>query len=226
MNKIITILLLVALTFISNPICAETWQGKVSFEVPASWKILDTRDTDTTVGRLYLIQKDVIDSEIHPSNMSVRYSPVPENVTIANADNIVASRTRGAVSVIDAQDDPNWKTYLLINRERKQKYVVLFRIGVVEGVCLEVMMSFPIAPEKKGDPLSLVTLNEAYVTGPDRAGIYCHRSGVKPMVDAFNSVCEKLKIANRGGYRADVRIVDPPPNMSVYRYKDEVTDQK
>lgn len=225
MNRVVSVVL-VLVTFMSSPLFAETWQSKVSFEVPATWKVLDTRDTDTVAGKLYLIQKDVIDSETHPSNMFVRYSPVPVNVTIADADSIVASRTKGAIPVIDARDDQDWKTYLLINRERKQKYVVLFRIGIVEGLCLEVMMSFPIVPEKKGESLALVTLNDAYVKSPDRAGIYCPRLTAKPMVDAFNAVCETLKIAKKGEYRADVRIIDPPPDMSVYRYRDEIVDQK
>jgi hypothetical protein len=46
------------------------------------------------------------------------------------------------------------------------------------------------------------------------------------MVDAFNAVCETLKIAKKGEYKADVKMIDPPPDMSVYRYRDEIVDQK
>lgn len=225
MNRlVVSVLLFLALT--PGGAFSETWQKKVSFEVPASWKLPDSKATDTVVAKVYFIRKDVIGSETHFSNALLQYYPIPTSITMAHADSIVASHTKGAAVILSAQDGPDWKTYLLVNRERNQQYNVLYRIGIIEAVCLELMLVFPILADKTETSLSLLTLNPAFFKGQNMAGVYCHRSTVKEMVDAFNSACEKLRIAGRGQYNANVTIIDPPANVKVYRYKGQDNDAK
>ena len=226
MKKVaVSLLLLIAL--IPSGVRSETWQSKVSFEVPASWKLLKSKTTDTVVVKLYLIRKDIIGPQTHASNALVQYYPVPKSVTMAKADGIVASHTKGATRILSTKDGPFWKTYLLVNYERNQQYIVLYRIGMVDSVCLEVMLSFPPVVDKKDTSLSILTLNETYVEDRQMAGVYCNRSSVREMVDVFNSMCERLTISGRNQYKADARIIDPPANeMETYRHKGEDNDGK
>jgi len=219
-----SLLLFLALT--PAGVFSETWKNKVSFEVPASWKLLNSKATDSVVAKVYFIRKDVIGSETHFSNALLQYYSIPTSVTMAQADNIVASHTKGAAVVLSAQDGQDWKTYLLVNRERNQQYNVLYRIGIVDGVCLELMLAFPIVTRKTGESLSLLTLNPAFFTEQNMAGVYCSRSTTKEMVDAFNSTCEKLRISGRGQYNANVTIIDPPNDVKVYRYRGQNNDAK
>jgi hypothetical protein len=223
MNKLAASLLLF-LALIPGGAFSETWQNKVSFEVPASWKLINSKATDTVVAKVYFIRKDVIGSETHFSNALLQYYPIPTSITMEQADNIVASHTKGATFILSAQDGPNWKTYLLINYERNQQYIVLYRIGIDDGVCLELMLCFPHITDKKSSPSSVLTLNEAYVADKKMAGVFCDPSSLKEIVNVFNSTCEKLKISNANQFKADVRIVDRPADAQFYRYKDSTGD--
>jgi hypothetical protein len=221
----IGIALLFILAFLPNKIYAGgALQDKVSFEMPASWKLQDLKTSDTLVAKLYHIRTDTIGSEAHHSNALLQYYTVPVSVSITQADNIVASHTKGATFIVSAQDGPNWKTYLLINYERNQQYIVLYRIGVADGVCVELMFCFPHIADKKSSPSSVLTLNEAYVADKKMAGIFCDPSALRGMVDVFNSACEKLKISNVNQFKADVRIVDRPADAQFYRYKGSTAD--
>jgi hypothetical protein len=88
------------------------------------------------------------------------------------------------------------------------------------------MLAFPIVADKTGASLSVLTLNPAFFKGENMAGVYCHRSTVKEMVDAFNCACEKLRISGKGEYNANVTIIDPPANTKIYRYKGEKNNAK
>jgi hypothetical protein len=220
-NKLIKIIsaLLFVLVLIPNAVHAEALQSKVSYEIPAKWKSLKSDTSDKLVEKLYHVRTDTIGSETHYSNALLQYYTLPATVTIAEADSIVASHIKGATHILSAQDGPNWKTYLFINYEGNQQYIVLYRIGIFDGVCVEFMLAFPHIADKDNNPSSVLTLNEEDVTDKKMAGIFCNQASVKEMVDTFNFVCEKLKIAKINQFKADVRIIDRPGDANFYRYK-------
>jgi hypothetical protein len=200
-------------------LCVEARQSMVSFSAPADWKLLKAKSTDKVTTKLYLLRKDKIGSAIHPSNALLQYYPVPASATIGDADGIVASHFKDATLILQAQDEPDWKTYLLVYSERNQQYIVLNRIGILDGMGVELMLSFPLLQGKESEPLVILTLNEIYVQNQKMAGVYCRKSTVADMVNGFNSACRSLKISNKGEYKADAVIINPPSDVSeIYRY--------
>lgn len=129
------------LALVPDKTYADTLQDKVSIEIPSSWKLQDSKTSDTLVANLYHIRTDTIGSEAHHSNALVQYYTVPTSVTIAQADSIVGSHMKGATYILSAHDGPHWKTYLFINYERNQQYIVLYRIGVVVDMERIIMRS-------------------------------------------------------------------------------------
>jgi hypothetical protein len=205
----------------------EGWHNKVTFEAPSNWKMLKSGATDKAVTKLYLLRKDKIGLKIHPSNALLQYYPVPSSVTISDADGIVASHTKDATLILRAQDGVNWRTYLLTYRERQQQYIVLDRIGIADGVGAELMISFPLIPGTKSDPMVMLTLNGEYVQDEKMAGIYFSGSAVTELVHSFNSACMTLKVAGKGEYRATAVTIPPPSDVSeVYRYKGNAASEK
>lgn len=227
--KVVAVLMAVMLQLIAfnGVICAATWHEKATFEAPSGWKLLKANSTDKAVTRLFLLRKDRIGGKMHPSNALFQYYPVPSGVTIAEADGIIAAHTRGAAPVLQARDDPNWRTYLLVYKERGQQYAILHRIGIVDGIGAELMLSFPLVPGKKDDVLAMLTLNEEYVGQENMAGIYFNGSVVPELVNSFNSACKSLKIQQMGQYQATAVIMKPPAKPSaIYRYKGDGAEGK
>lgn len=223
MNKI-ALLLMLLLMLLPNMIYASPLDDKVTVLVPKSWNLLDSKTSDTQVSHLYHLKTDIIGSKTHYSNALVRYYTVPASVTIAQADGIIASHTKGATLILTAQDDPHWKTYLLINYEKKEQYIVLYRIGIVDGVCLEVMLCFPHIrdKEKLKNPFYILTLNETYVQEEKMMGVLCNPSDIQEMVDTFNNLCKNLRIFDSGEFKADVRIVElPRTDVKILRHKED-----
>jgi hypothetical protein len=220
MNKIV-ISVIFLLMILPTAVPAEEWQSKVSFEMPPSWKLLNSKATSSVVANLYHIREDVIDGNKYYSNAVLQYYPVPSSVSIADADRIVASRAKGATKILSADEGPLWRTYLLVNHERGEAHAVLYRIGIADGVSVELLLSFPIIRDKNESSLAVLTLNEQYIKESQKAGIYCNRSTVKEMVALFNTICTKIKISNKNQYKADVQIVDAPANAQAYRYVGE-----
>ena len=97
----------------SNTAGAETWQDKVSYEIPRDWELLNSRETDSLISKLYLFKERTINSQQQFYNALLQYYTVPSDVTMEQADNIVASHTKSATYILSAEDGPNWKTYLL-----------------------------------------------------------------------------------------------------------------
>lgn len=228
MKKFITLTaLLLLLATVPRSLCQESWHSKVAFVAPATWALIKSDTNDRAASKLYFLRKDKIGLSEHPSNAVLQYYPVPASVTIAEADGIVATHLKGIPLILQAQDDSIWKTYLLSYREQGQQYVVLHRIGILDGVGVELMLSFPILDCKEGEPLAMLTLNKDYVHQEKMAGVYCCRSKVAEMVDGFNAACRTLKIANVGDYRADAQIINPPSKPEkIYRYKGNPNAEK
>jgi hypothetical protein len=208
------------LALLPNLLYGATLQDKVTVSVPANWELITAKSSATLVANAYHARTDTIGAETHYSNALVQYYTVPASFALAQADDVVASHTRGATLIVSAQDGPHWKTYLLISYERNEQYIVFYRIGIFDGVCLEVMLSFPHVRDEKKTSTHVLTLNEAYVRDKKMAGVFCDPSAVKDMVDVFNDLCSKLRISGSGEFRADVRIVRQPDTIAgVYRRK-------
>lgn len=224
---LLTTTIVLVLASVANSSEFEEWHNKVTFKAPSNWKLVNSKATKKAVAKLYLLRKDKIGSKIHPSNALLQYYPVPSSVTISDADGIVASHVKDAAIILRAQDSVNWRTYLLVYRERQQQYVILDRIGIANGVGTELIISFPLIPGIKNDPMEMLTLNGEYVQDGEMAGIYYTGSAVTELVNSFNSACMTLKVANQGEYRATAVTIPPPPNVSeAYRYKGNDTSRK
>jgi hypothetical protein len=212
---IATVLLMLV---ISNATGAETWQDKVSYEIPHDWELLNSKETDSLILKLYLIKERTINSQQQYYNALLQYYTIPSDITMEHADNIVASHTKSATYILSAGDGPNWKTYLLTYYERNEMNIVLYRLGMVDGVCVELMFSFPVGGKKGESDLNVLTLNQEYVKDSQMAGIYCQKKDVEEMVKLFNTFCEKMKLCGKNQYRADARLLKPPKDAQVYRH--------
>lgn len=217
MNKIVIALLFV-FALIPNGVYSDTLQSKVSYEIPTNWKVLKSDTSDKLVVKLYHIKTDTIGSEKHYSNALLQYYTLPVGVTMTEADKIVASRMKSATHILSAQDGSNWKTYLFIHYERNQQYITFYRMGIIDGVCVELMLVFPHVTDKNVKPSSVLTLNEEYISDKNMAGIFCDQARVREMVNAFNSTCRTLKINKTNQFKVDVRIIDRPEDAKIYRY--------
>ena len=115
-----------------------------------------------------------------------------------------------------AADGKYWKTYLFVNSERKEQYIILYRIGIFNGVCTEFMITFPHVRKEPAKPNYVLTLNEDMVIGK-MAGIYCYPGAVKNMMDYFNVFCENYKMFNNNQFLADVQLITPPNDAKAFR---------
>lgn len=194
------------------------WQQRVTVRIPQDWGVLQTKADDAAVATIYLVKKEVVGEESHPSNALLRYFPVPDTLKAAD---VAPGASGDNPLVARAQDSPNWTTNLLLSKERNVKYAILSRIGVFAGVGVEFVMSFPLTGDER-EPFSILTLNPHYLVNKDMPGIYCHPAAVEEMVRAFNSVAETLRILGDGRYYADVQFLEPPKeNFEVYRHEGE-----
>jgi hypothetical protein len=214
----------IAITFfillISITAGATKWQDKVSYEIPPGWSLLDSNETDSLVTKSYLVKESIINSKKQFSNALLQYYTVPSDVTMVHADNLVASHTGEASYILSATDEPNWKTYILTYYEKDEKYIILYRFGMAEGVCFELMLSFPMGENKESD-LKVLTLNEEHVKDSQMAGVYCKVTDVQEMVKVFNTFCAKMKLCGKNQYKADVRLVEAPKEAQGYEYIDD-----
>jgi hypothetical protein len=192
----------------------------VTYTVPKDWKTLEKNETDTTGLSLFHIRSDTLRGEIHHTNAYIRYTKVPDTIGLQYADAIVQNRIPTATYILSAAEKENWKTYLFVNNEQNEQYIVLYRIGIHNAICVEFLMSFPHV-ESIGNTgkkeLATLTLNEYLVVDEHMAGIYCSIADLKPLVDQFNTVTSTLKIDGNGDFFASVKFIEPANNAKVYR---------
>jgi hypothetical protein len=62
-------------------------------------------------------------------------------------------------------EDETWKTYLLINYDNNEQYIVFYRIGIYKEICFEFMMTFPNIKDNNSNKkdLAVVSLAQDYV---------------------------------------------------------------
>jgi hypothetical protein len=196
--------------------------GKVTFEMPSEFKDMgNNRIKDSLEVYQYYIKTDTINSKAHYSNALLQIYTVPDTVNLRHADGLVAYHTKGAKYILSAKDGDIWKTYLFVNNERKEQYVILYRIGIYKGICVEFMISYPNIREQNDnqDATRVLTLNEDYVIDEKMSGIYCGIKNNKDMVNYFNLVCSKLKILNNNEFKANVEFIETPTKAEYYHDK-------
>jgi len=193
-------------------------KGKVTFEMPQEFKSMNSNITDSLQVYQYYIKTDTINSKEHYSNALLQIYTVPDTVNLKHADGLVAYHVENARHILSAKDGDNWKTYLFVNNEENEQYVILYRIGIYKGICVEFMLSYPNIREKtdKSDTTMILTLNENYVKSDKMAGIYCGIKNNKDMANLFNLVCSKLKILNKNQFGANVEFIEAPSNSKTF----------
>lgn len=196
---------------LTGTLFAQKGDLPISFSVPKAWKLIEAKRSKGTTFSLYEIPNDQTKNDEHiPSNALIQYYRTPKGVSPLDADRIVGSRVKNATLVLSGQDGDNWKTYIYVASEKKQQVIILYRIGILKSFGVEVMMCFPAPTRKADEPLSVLTINESTVRSESLAGVYCHPSGVREMVDQFNEFCASLRIANTNSFSAKIQFIDPP----------------
>ena len=186
MNKILIVVgfILLGLTavFAQKQNTPTSLVGKrVTFSLPSSW-IVQKQEAEKTSGRIQiLIPYPATDNTPHSANAAVIANAVPKDVTVKDAgDAVYKNQFPGFAVVNDIADGKNWRT-LVWTAKNEVPYIMLDRYGVVNGVAVEFLVSFPLL--EKGDP-----------------------KWIEKTVADFNSFCEGLKIDGTNSTEAKVHL--------------------
>jgi hypothetical protein len=194
----------------------------ITYTAPKSWLLLESRDQRGATIALYKIRDNqTADGKQIPSNALITMYKLPEGVSFADADGIVASRVRDAKLIVSGQDGESWKTYVYVTSEDKQQLIILYRIGIINGIGLEAMVAFPHIASKDNKVFSVLTIKESTVQSGSMAGVFCNPSSMVETVGQFNELCSTMKISGKNQFEARAQLVDPPPDAKYYRKVEE-----
>jgi len=191
--------------------------NNVSFSFDDNWREeADPEVLDSAVSVGYRYLGDSIYSFRVDALVRVNY--VPRVVTIDQIQIEYFAETIGMYKLLSAKEGENWKSSILVANTDGAQHISLHRVGVINGVVLELMLFFENAVSS--DDMKVITLDEKNVIGK-MSGLYMDKKLGQRMIAIFHDVSRTLGIFTEKEESFSFTLIDPPKNADVYRKVDD-----
>lgn len=197
---------------------ADAENVPVSYQLPDSWKLI--KDNGLPGGRHALVY-EVTESTVlgaHPIVFLKKYKQTPGHDFSNSNPAAVAQRViASGVVISEAEDGPNWRSYLFLGHQNDVKVIALYRIGIQDGYVAEEVFIFPMPGTK--EELALLTINGQGDQQNKTVGVYAPLKSTYAVITLFNNFTKTLMINTPAPFNAKAVMArsDQKPT-AVYRW--------
>ena len=186
--------------------------NNVSFEFGDSWEqMFEPKVQDSTAVLGFRFIGDSAYSFRVESLIRINY--VPRTITVDQIQIAYFAEAIGMNKILSAKEGEKWKSSIFTANREDSQHIALHRIGVNNGVALELILFF----ENRGkDDIKALTLDERNVIG-QMTGLMVSESLATKMISVFKDVSTTLEIFTEKEQSFSFMLIDPPSSSKIYR---------